>query len=204
MPASPTSSTGSSPDPSPDDTPAPAGTTAGTSATGSSPGGAPPAREEVTRFDVTRLYLTSFFGLAMIVTFTGILLVMLGVLIVPDSARWLAVPGAVLLVAGFVLAVTGQLAVGGKRACLLLTNEGWLARPMLGRSRRGTWQGVEQVRFGADGELLLQRADGTGVALATRHLSGTRTEFADAVKQRLDAANGYRTLEQAEADADRD
>jgi hypothetical protein len=186
MPASPTSSTGSSPDSSPDDT--------------SSSGG----REAVTRFGVTRLYLTSFFGLAMIVTFTGTLLVMLGVLIVPDSARWLAVPGVVLLLAGLVLAVTGQLAVGGRRACLLLTDEGWVARPMLGRSRKGTWQGVEQVRFGADGELLLQRADGTGVALATRHLAGSRSEFADAVKQRLDAANGYRTLEQAEADADRD
>ncbi len=153
---------------------------------------------------MTRLYLTSFFGLAMIVTFTGILLVMLGVLIVPDKARWLAIPGALLLVAGFVLAVAGQLAVGGKRACLLLTDEGWLARPMIGRSRKGSWQGVEQIRFGDDGELLLQRADGTGVSLATRHLSGTRAEFADAVKQRLDAANGYRTLEQAEADADRD
>ena len=129
---------------------------------------------------------------------------MLGVLIVPDSARWLAVPGAVLLVAGFVLAVAGQLAVHGRRACLLLTDEGWVARPMIGRSRKGTWHGVEQIRFDQDGALLLQRGDGTGVALATRHLSGTRTEFADAVKQRLDAANGYRTLEQAEADADRD
>jgi hypothetical protein len=153
---------------------------------------------------VTRLYLTSFFGLAMIVTFTGILLVMLGVLIVPDSARWLAVPGVVLLLAGFVLAVAGQLAIGGRRACLLLTDEGWVARPMLGRSRKGTWQGVDQVRFGGADELLLQRADGTGVALATRHLAGSRDEFAGAVKQRLDAANGYRTLEQAEADADRD
>jgi hypothetical protein len=153
---------------------------------------------------VTRIYLTSFFGLAMIVTFTGILLVMLGVLIVPDRARWLAVPGVVLLVAGFVLAVAGQLAVSGRRACLLLTDEGWVARPMLGRSRKGTWRGVEQIRFGAAGELLLQRADGTGVALATRHLSGTRTEFSDAVKQRLDAANGYRTLEQAEAEVERD
>ena len=153
---------------------------------------------------MTQLYLTSFFGLAIIVVFTGMLLVMLGALIVPDRARWLAIPGAVLLVAGIVLAVAGQLAVGGKRACLLLTDEGWLARPMIGRSRKGNWQGVEHIRFGGDGELLLQRADGTGVSLATRHLSGTRTEFADAVKQRLDAANGYRTLEQAEADADRD
>jgi hypothetical protein len=179
-------------------------TTAASPSTGSSVGGISTSREAVTRFGVTRLYLTSFFGLAMIVTFTGILLVMLGVLIVPDGARWLAVPGTVLLVAGFVLALAGQLAVMGRRACLLLTDEGWLARPMLGRSRRGSWQGVEQIRFGDDGELLLQRADGTGVALATRHLSGSRSEFAAAVKQRLDAANGYRTLEQAEADADRD
>jgi hypothetical protein len=202
MPASPTSSTGSSPDHSPTDA------TRGGSTSGPSPigpgAGTADARELVTRFGVTRLYLTSFFGLAMIVTFTGTLLVMLGVLIVPDSARWLAVPGTVLLVAGFVLAVAGQLAVMGRRACLLLTDTGWLARPMLGRSRRGSWQGVEQIRFGDDGELLLQRGDGTGVALATRHLSGTRTEFAAAVKQRLDAANGYRTLEQAEADVDRD
>ena len=167
-------------------------------------GGNATSREAVTRFGVTRLYLTSFFGLTMIVTFTGTLLVMLGVAIVPDSARWIVVPGAVLLVAGVVLAVAGQLAVHGRRACLLLTDDGWVARPMVGRSRKGSWEGVEQVRFGADGELLLHRADGTGVALATRHLSGTRTEFTHAVKQRLDAANGYRTLEQAEADADGD
>jgi hypothetical protein len=203
MPASPTSSTGSSPDLSPHDAAASGGSTF-TSATGARAGGDLGEREAITRFGVTRLYLTTFFGLAMIVTFTGILLVMLGVLIVPDSARWLAVPGTVLLVAGFVLALAGQLAVTGRRACLLLTDEGWVARPMFGRSRRGSWQGVEQIRFGDEGELLLQRGDGTGVALATRHLSGSRSEFAAAVKQRLDAANGYRTLEQAEAETDRD
>jgi hypothetical protein len=205
MPASSTSSTGSGPDRSPHDSPAPVGRhrpsaprqPADTSTTGSISG-----RDAVTRFGVSRLYLTSFFGLAMVVTFTGILLVMLGVLIVPERARWLALPGVVLLVAGLVLAVAGQLAVAGRRACLVLTDEGWLARPMLGRSRKGTWQGVQRVRFGDDGALLLQREDGTGVALATRHLAGTRTEFTDAVRQRLDAANGYRTLAQAEADAD--
>jgi hypothetical protein len=151
---------------------------------------------------VTQLHLTSFFGLTTIVTLTGMFLVMLGVLIVPDKARWLAIPGVVLLVGGIVLGLAGLLAVSGRRACLLLTDEGWVARPLIGRSRKGTWQGVEQIRFGTDGELRLQRADGTGVALATRHLSGTRTEFADAVKLRLDAANGYRTLEQAEAEAE--
>jgi hypothetical protein len=162
-------------------------------------GTAAPATD-VTTFGVTRIYLTSFFGLAMIVTFTGILVVMLGVLIVPDGARWLAIPGAVLLVAGFVLALAGQLAVAGKRACLVLTDRGWLARPMIGRSRKGSWAGVEEVRFGTADDLVLTREDGTGVALTTKHLAGSREELARAVKQRLDAANGYRTLDQAEAD----
>lgn len=151
-------------------------------------------------FGVNRLALTSFFGLAMVVTFSGMLVVFLGVLILPDEARWLAVPGVVLLLAGIVLAVLGQLAVMGKRARLLLSDDGWVATPLIGRSTRGDWRGVKGVSFGKDGALVLSKADGPEVALSTRHLAGTEEDFRSAVTTRLNNANGYKTLAEAEAE----
>jgi hypothetical protein len=146
--------------------------------------------------------MLGLYGLAMIAVLAGIILVMVPTILAPGRVGWLLIPAVVFLLAGIAMAGLGQLAMFGNRCIVRFDAARWVVRPILGRSRTGAWTDVDSVgrRDDAPDQLVITLADGASLGLATRWLDAKPSELEDAVRVRLDRANGYRTVEQAIAE----
>jgi len=156
------------------------------------------------RFYPRRDAMLGLYGLAMFAVIAGILLVMIPTVLAAGRVRGLLILGVLLLLAGLATAFLGQLTMMGKRLSLEFDAAGWSVKPVFGRASSGTWTDVQAV--GEDektpGQLILGLADGRALGLSTRWLQADPGEIEREMRLRLQAANGYKTLEQSFTDSD--
>lgn len=156
------------------------------------------------RFYPRRDAMLGLYGLAMFAVIAGILLVMIPTVLAPGRVRGLLVPGVVLLLAGLATAFLGQLTMMGRRLSLEFDTVGWSVKPVFGRAASGRWTDVTSVAEDdtTPGQLVLGLADGRSLGLSTRWLQADPGEIGREMRTRLDAANGYKTLEQSFNDSE--
>lgn len=150
--------------------------------------------------------MLGLYGLAMFAVIVGILLVMIPTVLAPGRVRGLLLPGVVLLMAGLATALLGQLTMIGKRLSLEFDASGWSVKPVFGRAASGKWTDVTAVAEDDEtpGQLILGLTDGRSLGLSTRWLQADPGEIEREMRKRLDAANGYKTLDQSFTDSDAD
>lgn len=150
--------------------------------------------------------MLGLYGLAMFAVIAGILLVMIPTVLAPGRVQGLLIPGVVLLLAGLATAFLGQLTMIGKRLNLEFDASGWSVKPVFGRAASGKWTDVTAVAEDDEtpGQLILGLADGRSLGMSTRWLQADPGEIEREMRNRLDAANGYKTLEQSFTDGDAD
>jgi hypothetical protein len=151
------------------------------------------------RFYPRRDAMLGLYGLAMFAVIVGILLVMIPTVLAPGRVRGLLIPGVVLLLAGLATAFLGQLTMMGKRLSLEFDADRWSVKPVFGRGASGRWTDVTAVAEDDEtpGQLILGLADGRSLGLSTRWLQADPGEIEREMRNRLDGANGYKTLEQS-------
>jgi hypothetical protein len=156
------------------------------------------------RFYPRRDAMLGLYGLAMFAVIVGILLVMIPTVLTPGRVRGLLVPGVLLLLAGLATAFLGQLTMIGKRLNLEFDTTGWSVKPVFGRAASGKWTDVTAVAEdeATPGQLILGLADGRSLGLSTRWLQADPGEIEREMRIRLDAANGYRSLDESFTDSE--
>ncbi len=142
--------------------------------------------------------MLGLYGLAMVAVVAGMIIVMVPTVFAPGRVPWLLVPGVLLLLAGLATALLGQLTMMGKRLSLTFDAQGWDVKPVFGRAHSGKWSEVTAVASddSAPGRVILALTDGRSLVLDIRWLDADKGEIERALQEHLNAAAGYRTLEE--------